>query len=185
MASDQASSNRNTAKWCLVAVLGVVLMGVVAWQILGTGGKPPSSGAIDSASEKAERTSRRAPRKFPAKSLPLTPTATTPMKWPTIALSQAIKHDPFAPEIPPGTVASLQGAASDEVAQAVEAERAALLAETLQALRERGVAMVLHTADGPVATIGDRMIKVGDKVGDYQVTEIDADGVVLEPTPPK
>ncbi len=185
MAGDQANSQRNIVKWCLVGVLGVVLMSVVGWKIFSAGGKPPAKDKSTKAAQRTERATRHAPRKFPAKNLPVTAAPTTPLKWPTISLAQAVAHDPFAPEVSPGTTTTASDALTDEVSRALEAQRAATLAETLQALRERGVTMVLHTADGPVATIGDRTIKVGDKVGDYRVTEIDSHGVVLEPSGPK
>jgi hypothetical protein len=117
--------------------------------------------------------------------MPLTKSAdVTPRKWPEASLAKAIAHDPFAPESLPATAENAAASGTD-IEAAAAAERAALLAGTLEALRERGVSVVLHTANGPVATIGDRMIKVGDTVGDYRVAEIDADGVVLEPAPPK
>jgi hypothetical protein len=182
--ADRANAQRNAAKWALAGALALVLVAVVAWQFAGSGAANQPDAAASS-SESADRPGRRLPRRFPAKGFSLTASAHAPTKWPTIPLAKAMAHDPFAPEALPADVAAASAAAGDELAQAEQAQHAAMLAETLDAMRQRGVTMVLHTADGPVATIGDRTIKVGDMVGEYRVTEIDADGVVLEPTPPK
>ena len=184
MANEPA--NNNHKKWILVGVLGVVLVGVLGWQFLPSRYAAPSKKRDeDSAKVDAEKPSRHLPRRFPAKGMSLTKTAVvTPKSWPEIPLAKAVAHDPFAPESLPETAESAAASGSDIKAAAAH-ERTALLAGTLEALRERGVNMVLYTANGPVATIGDRMIKVGDTVGDYRVAEIDADGVVLEPAPPK
>lgn len=182
----QTAPANNRAKWMLVGVLGVVLVGVVVWQLLPSGDATAvneSRGAAPNV--EGEAPADRLPRRFPAKGVSLTASPTTiATQWPTIPLAKIVAHDPFAPETLPGVAAGAAASESD-AELAAQQERAAQLAETLEALRERGVNLVLHTADGPVATIGDRMIKVGDKVGDYRVTEIDADGVVLEPAPPK
>lgn len=183
MANEPAN---NQKKWLLVGVLGVVLVGVVGWQLLPSrSAETPTKPDENSALADGEKSSPRLPRRFPAKGAPLTKTAgVTPKTWPEASLAKAIAHDPFAPESLPDT-AENAAASGGDIEAAAAAEREALLAGTLEALRERGVSVVLHTANGPVATIGDRMIKVGDTVGDYRVAEIDADGVVLEPAPPK
>jgi hypothetical protein len=183
MQNDPAKSNR--AKWMLVAVLGVVFTSVVAWRLLPTESAKSENTAASEARGDEEESAREFPRRLPAKGISLTATTKhIETKWPTIPLTKIVAHDPFAPESLPG-VATVVAASGNEAELAAAQERAALLAGTLDALRERGVSVVLHTSKGPVATIGDRMIKVGDKVGDYHVAEIDADGVVLEAAAPK
>jgi hypothetical protein len=178
-------AKNNRGKWILVGVLGVVLAAVVVWQLLSLVKSSKGDAQPEAAARDEEDRPQGTGRTLKPQGAALAPAGQRqPTQWPSIPLAKVIAYDPFAPEGVTKT-ASGDAASISDLELAAEQERAAQLAETLEALRERGVNMVLHTSSGPVATIGDRMIKVGDKVGDYRVAEIDADGVVLEPAPPK
>jgi hypothetical protein len=106
--------------------------------------------------------------------------------WKTADLATIVKYDPFAlpPTFPrPALAADLlaEGEAVDE------AERASQLADTvaqlhteLEELRQRGVRVIVRERDAYVALIGDRTIRVGDKINRFTVTAIEPDGVRVE-----
>ncbi|MEQ8847531.1 hypothetical protein [Botrimarina sp.] len=57
------------------------------------------------------------------------------------------------------------------------------LAERVDTLRRRGVAMVLTSSEGHAAQIGGATLRVGDSVDGFQIVAIDDTGVVVRPAP--
>ena len=104
----------------------------------------------------------------------------------------ALRYDPNHPKIP---AAAITVEDAELIARLVKAEqpvtvalneaeqlRAARLQETLGMLRSHGVSMIFDKGRGPVATVGDRMLQIGDVIGGFRVVDISLqEGVVLEP----
>jgi hypothetical protein len=114
-------------------------------------------------------------------------------RWKSPDLSMVLAYDPFA--LPAGFPQPPQGAAAANSAQVgtVIAEDADLaadqLAEAIESLRmeleqlqQRGVHVIVRGRDRDqyVAMIGDRTLHVGDKIGGFTVTAIEADHVRVE-----
>lgn len=167
-----------TAKWLLAGALALVLVGVLIWQFSGIG-RTDATAADGPARESESPTTATSNTRSSEPPLVAT-TVVVPTQWPQLELAQIVAHDPFAGNAPSGAA----GAAADFDSTA-ELQRQQELADSLEVLRQRGVTMVLQTATGPVAAIGERTVSVGDKLGGYRVAEIDAHGIVLEPSPPK
>jgi hypothetical protein len=111
-------------------------------------------------------------------------------KWTPPELSKVIAHDPFA--LPAGfprpSTSGLLGPTALQ-AEATAEEKSKQLADALADLRmqldelkERGVHVIVGQNDQYVAMIGDRLIHVGDEIGNgFTVTEIDPkEGVRVE-----
>jgi hypothetical protein len=171
-------------KLVLIAALGVVFCGVLLFQFGGmflaagpSPAQPPSGAASVDREEPVVQTSttgESAPAGRPA------PRA----EWTRVDLREALAHDPFA--VSPA-LALLLGpepeAPETQSIQLDEAEqvRAARLQETLGMLRTHGVSMILDDGRGPMATVGDRTLRVGDEIGGFRVVDITVqDGIVLE-----
>lgn len=153
-------------KTALVAVLGTVLVVVVAVQF----------GGSDS------QQSQSAPRQRPPRRTPLAASNTRSENnageqsgdalpaWPISPVSQALAYNPFTPlEKNAGKQATAQ--ATELVEPRQEGPPPAVLTQK--------VSFVLIAPDGPVATVGPHMLRVGDVIDGLVVTEIDEKGVVL------
>ncbi len=114
-------------------------------------------------------------------------------RWKSPDLSMVLAYDPFA--LPAGFPQPPQGAAAANSAEVgtVLAEDADLaadqLAEAIESLRmeleqlqQRGVHVIVRGRDRDqyVAMIGDRTLHVGEKIGSFTVTAIEADHVRVE-----
>ncbi len=92
---------------------------------------------------------------------------------PQISAEEAGAYDPFAPPSwSPAAVSLLAGDAAGAIDNT---------AERFQAIRSRGVAMILVSPDGNAAQLGDRTLRVGDSIDGFEVVDITAEGVVFKP----
>lgn len=196
MAPDAASKQSVTqGKLILIGVLAVVLVGVVYWNYFRD---PPRAGST--AKQPAKAGEQHAKRSAPAAARQTAPAAGAqpsrpaqggggrPRKpWPKFDLADVIARDPFTlPAAFPQPHSSLASAAeigeplpSPSPASQTEAatqERA----DTLAAMKQQGVQLVLQNGREYVAKIGDRQVRVGDKIGGLRVVDISLRGVVLE-----
>jgi len=94
---------------------------------------------------------------------------------PQISAEEAGAYDPFAPPSwSPAAVSLFAGDAAGPTDNA---------AERFQAIRSRGVAMILVSPDGAAAQLGDQTLRVGDSIDGFEVVDITAEGVVFKPAP--
>jgi hypothetical protein len=159
-------------KLVLVGVLGVIFLGVIASQFLG-------GDAADLAASAAPRVpARRLPRHIAPQPTGEAPPAQAAVArpWPVISLAQALAHDPFAqPAISLESDPSIPSVSQEAASAAGQDERRAAL-ERLQALRAAAIAI---TPNGPVATVGTDVWRVGDRIEGFRVTNIDLMGITL------
>lgn len=208
MAEAQTSSKKGLTrgKAILIGVLGVTLVSVLYIQF-GRGGEKPAEEpvgyrpprpalAIDPmnsaeqpvtpATLKTESNPQAGKKKSAA-----TPSPIDEKRWKSPKLETIVAYDPFAlpaafPQPPKLTVG---GKATDAdgliaVATADDAKRLAEEVEQLhlqlEELTQRGVHVIMRERDQYVAVIGDRLLRVGDKINEFTVTAIDPDGVQVE-----
>lgn len=174
------------AKAALLGLLAVVFAAIWIPQLLGlTGSETPTVASASTPPRRppvrAASTRQAAPvvARGPAEASFDTVTPTPKIEPgsvappPTTALEAALRHDPLArPDWAPGGRRSGDGAAPGDPD---------LLAERFDALRRRGVAMVLTSHGGHAAQIGESTLRVGDAVDGFEVVSISDDGVVLRP----
>lgn len=143
---------------------------------------PRSSGA---AADPATSSSQKPPSNAGA----LFSTAADASRWKSPDLSVVLAYDPFAlpPTFPQSPQASAASRAQDAAVVASEAADADQMAEALESLRmeleqlqQRGVHVIVRGRDQYVAMIGERTIHVGDEIGGFTVTAIEADHVRVE-----
>jgi hypothetical protein len=113
-----------------------------------------------------------------------------PERWKAPDVSTIVAYDPFAlpPSFPqPDRVETARGLTSEGIIAADAAARASQLADAaaklqteLEALRQRGVSVIVKQRDQYVAMIGDRTVHVGDEINGFTVTAIEPDGVRVE-----
>lgn len=163
----------------LVLVFAAVWGPQLAPLVLGSRGRAPKPRPKPRA---AVQSPARAAAKPPASVAKTPVTATQPDTAPSgsvkvYSLSQASRYDPFAvpawapePRRPSTPVRSAETVPS-------EAEQEARIAE----LKQTGVGMVLVSAGGGAAAIGDRLVHVGDEIEGFRVVKITTTGVLLEP----
>ena len=180
------------AKLALICVLSIVLVAVVYRNFVrGPSGAETALSAASAGHESGESAAEKEPAKpIPASPAqqPLEPQKIVPPRrtWPKFDLAETIARDPFAiPERFPESLvqASAAGDSAEAAAtvplqgQAPDAERSAALA----ALQQEGVQLVLQNGREYVAKIGDREVRVGDRIDGFRVVEISLiRGVYLE-----
>jgi hypothetical protein len=165
-------------KMLFVAVLAVVLVTVIVVQLGGSaaGSVTPRRQAKEKDSRAAGRgvaTSEQGAAQKDADRNPAPPRK----PWPRIPLAEILDHDPLTipPWLAPPSPAAAESAKSSDPEK--DAQRQRLLA--WDKLRGQGVGLVLITPDGPVATVGDRQVRVGDVIDGFRVEKIDGQGLVL------
>ena len=132
--------------------------------------------------------------------------------WPEFALATVLKHDPFAPgaafaalQKAPQSADSATDVAARKAKESLQkavqsadklldvATRRAEEARQKRADKERRLAQVHQESvrlimgtdkKGFVAVVGDKTLRVGDRLHGFRVKEINADGVVLEDSQP-
>jgi hypothetical protein len=194
------------AKLALIAALAIVLIGVLLVQFGAFGGgaprtasstkpkpaaKPAPSSEVSEPAPKgsaAAATTRAgsATKKSPMASTPASRVAARPVRpWAPPKVEEIARYDPF--DVPPPMVmlfGSNSTGRSPAAGGTSSADRDRTLHETLAALRDRGVTMILTDAEGPLAVVGDRTVRIGDRVGGFVVTDISLEeGIVLEIAP--
>jgi hypothetical protein len=196
-------------KLVLIGILAIVLVGVLYMQYGAAGtdseaiaaGAPvvsPPSPSIPSqppeplaaASTVASARSGETPTRATGHSIESFAAPADQKRWKSPELASIIQYDPFArpaafPRIAqilaggdgsPGGAEDGEGASqASQLADAVEQLR-----NDLEALRQRGVHVIVKQRDEYVALIGDRTIHVGDEINGFTVTSIDPQGVRVE-----
>jgi hypothetical protein len=186
-------------KGAVIGVLAVALVAVIYMQYGGSSGeeiRPVSAGARSAG--QAPRVARGNRAEAIGLEEPAVPDAApqldrmfNPSHWESPELAQVVAYDPFAlPASFPRSLttgadsrlagegdpsASAASTEADELAAAIEQMRM-----ELEALRQRGVQVIVHGRDKFVAMIGDRIVHVGDVIDGFTVTAIEPDGVRVE-----
>jgi hypothetical protein len=170
------------AKAGLIAVLAIVLLVVVGYQFLGEW----QPAATNRRKLVAAGQTREEPVAHDTPTAAAGTDGIPPAKrWVEISREIALLQDPFGlpdafAEIPISEVADNQ--ATPARPQATRPDETHRL---LRALQSQGVAMVLSTPQGMMATIGSNTFRVGDRVGNLRVADISPRGIVLvEADPP-
>jgi hypothetical protein len=181
-------------KAVLIGVLAVVLVSVLFVQYgKYAGGSESEVGPVASRvpSRKLPRSATTAPAETNAETEDDTRTALLEFdqaKWKPPELSKVIAYDPFArpagfpkPPAPGLNIVEETGASAEEKSKQL-ADALAELRMQLDELKERGVHVIVGQKGQYVAMIGDRVIHVGDEIGNgFTVTEIDPkDGVIVD-----
>lgn len=184
----------------LVGALAVVFVAVVYWNYFRDGSDVGDSVVVEepkpdrrtATSENGRSTAdgRRASPQAAAETEPepsVHERAERREPWPEFRLTSVIAYDPFALPVRFPQPSSLPDV--DPTISAEEREAARLLAAaqqraaTLAEIRQKGVELVLRNGEEYVAKIGDREVRVGDKIGGFRVIEISLHGVTLEGVP--
>ena len=148
------------SKLALVVVLSVVLVAVIVMQLPDESTTPSVVSDRSSSSQKKLK---------PVKPEVATESSTKQMRtdlpsWPKVTLAQALVADPFK---------------APDWAVPVKAERPEGEGD-LAELQEQGVSIVVITSDFKSARIGDQKVQVGDVLEGYRITDITADGILLD-----
>jgi len=97
---------------------------------------------------------------------------------PKISLDEAIRHDPFA--LPPAlatAVAAQSSKTKNPFAQ--PDDRSHRMRQAVDALRSKGVQMVLLGGTEQLAVVGGRAVRVGDTLDGLRVISINPRGITL------
>lgn len=154
-------------KLALIGLLSLVLVGVVAKQLpegtAQTASKP--SAPVSTSRKVAQKLSTQDSPEEPERENELTP-------WPEIDLTKTLAIDPFATpawvakkEQPTTTPLNVTGVLAD--------------------LQQQGASIVVITAEDKSATIGEQNVHVGDILEGYRVTDITAQGILLNKYDPR
>lgn len=163
-------------KLALVGLLAVVLVVVIVAQLPSSNSDnlptapvsmmPEGEAAAESASapSSSEKTSVDQP----------------PRKWPELSMNAIVAFDPLA--APSWYLAATQVEQSsenepDDPTLASAEERASSAA--LEALQQTGTTIVLITNGEKIAAIGEKRIRIGDRIAGYLVSDITDQGVIL------
>ena len=152
----------------LIGVLGVILIGVIAYEFL------PSS------AESVTLTPRRSVASGTSVAASGTVPATLAPEWPSISVETVVSHNPFrldARWLAPPVEEVLPEAADTDPHPSEPLAAKPVLSPVVH---ER-VSWVLLQKGHEMAGLGDRTVRVGDIVSGYRVSAITADGIVLVP----
>ncbi|NQT17615.1 MAG: hypothetical protein HQ582_32975 [Planctomycetes bacterium] len=174
-------------KLILIAVLGVILVVVVAVQF---GGKSDANEPQESESAAEARVPEPAAQASAANddAAPERPqTMDVSRPWPDWKMADVLQHDPFAtPELLVRRDGSPADAEREREAEAAarREEKARKKAEQdrfAEQLQKQGVrALVGSSRNGHAAIVGSETVRVGDVLGEFQVIAVGPDGVVLK-----
>jgi hypothetical protein len=146
----------------------------------------PEVPAIPKAESPSAASKAELPPTTPAAAETVPTDSTDHAAWQAADLATIVKYDPFAlpPTFPRPTPAAgplAEGTVVDEAERASQlADTVAQLHSELEELRQRGVHVIIRERDAYVALIGDRKIRVGEKINGFTVTAIEPDGVRVE-----
>jgi hypothetical protein len=165
-------------KLVLIAVLGVVLIGVIVSEY---GGATPAPQSAASTGRPGRRT---LPKSAVAEKSAPVMRESEQKPWPRIALEEVLQYDPFRP------LATLTQVAPDvpAVGESGDAPQKPTLEVDLNERRQRALAalgdhpptLVFTGTGGGAITFRDRTFRIGDQLGDFRIVEITPAGVVLE-----
>jgi hypothetical protein len=173
----------------LIGVLSAVLLGVLYLQF---GGSEPEAPATKPAG-KPRRTAAASDTPAAAGASPVR-TASAELAdisaWDTPELEQVVQYDPFAlpaafpqPKATAALALSESGASALAQAKLDEETRVKMQQQIegeLGKMRQQGVQVILTRGDQFIAMIGGKTYHVGDKIGGFTITAIDANGVHVE-----
>ena len=172
-------------KLILVGVLFVTFVAVVYWNFFrDASGNQAAAAATEPAPPSPAESETTRPADRPAHPPEASQPEAGPRKpWPRFELTETIARDPFAlperfphPAPPQVTVVPERSAGGSQSAEASDEQRATELA----ALQQQGVQLILRNGHEYVAKIGDRQVRVGDKIGGFRVVDISVHGVEVE-----
>lgn len=163
----------------IMAVLTLVLVAVWRPQLFSSSDSPPAIAVVTPAKPTPAKPVAR-PAVSVSTTKPLTASTSTapkPLKkraLPKFTASKAGAYDPFAaPAWSPAAVSLVAGSGVGGSNADAEAR--------FEAIRSRGVAMILVSPDGKAAQLGDRTVRVGDQLDGFEVIDITPTGVVFMP----
>ncbi len=160
------------AKLALIGVLAIVLIGVIALPCFSRQDIQATQ-PTESGSTRATRTSAKAPRGATGATNHTDLTATDQSAaWPLLHPDDVKKHNPF---MLPKRLRPLAVAGADNSDNSIDSDSLQILRNLSNS--EGGI--VLLTGNEPIARIGATTIRLGDKIGRYRVSKIDAQGVWL------
>jgi hypothetical protein len=185
-------------KAVIVAVLAVTLVvvivvkygpsgtAVISSRLIGLSGRRPAAKSDSEASATAAKAKAAASNVASLLSVEVDES-----RWKSPDLSVVLAYDPFAlpsgfPQPPQRPAASTSAQSDTVIAEDADlaAEQLADAIETLrmelEQLQQRGVHVIVRGRDQYVAMIGERTIHVGDEIGGFTVTAIEADHVRVE-----
>ena len=149
-------------QWALIGLLTVLLTGVLYVNVCRSPGTEANAAELAQIAATSPQPGARV----------VSPTANPLRKWPTMSVEDLLAYDPFKK-------VDLTETAEEMAPQGVEGKllQPDELPAELQALH---VKSVFINARGGVADVGDRLLRVGDKISGMRVKSIDRDGVRLE-----
>lgn len=161
-------------KLALIGVLALVLGYVVISQL-------PGGGSSSAESEPpSPRVPRRAAKSTTSDSTRSSEAVAVREAWPQPDLEQAVATDPFAQPLWARTDQAAAGESSPQqsaaqVAQSAEAAKSQALAK----LRAEGAAVIVVLDGKPLALVGERQVRIGDRLEGFYVQDITESGIVL------
>ena len=158
-------------KLALVGVLSIVLVVVIVVQL------PDSQPTGQSAKTKEIATSQAPQGETKVVAQTVSDEQDPPREWPKLSLDVIADADPFA--WPTWYQAAASSGPLSEPNDRTEAQTEVADKQKLEDLQKTGAAIVLITGDARIATIGDKRLRVGDRIEGYEVSEITSKGVIL------
>jgi hypothetical protein len=162
------------SKLILIVVLFAILLIVIAVQFSNSS---PRGLAVDKTRSPTPAADSLAPGPATQR-IPVKPVAL----WPQITRAEALLHDPFQlPQLLRSEVGRGQrdDQEEDTGSFAAELSRHRRQLARIASFRSRGVDMVLVTAQGRVARLGELSVREGDLVEGFRVVKIHSRGIVL------
>jgi len=162
----------------VVALLAIVLVAVLLFQV---------NGSAVPANKSQERGEVRKKPSLPERASPSAGAAQTAVPCrelsprPQITLEEAIQHDPFAlvPALAQSAPAKPPELSKTSPHHGRPDDRSQRINQTVAALRNKGVQMVLLGGSEKLAIVGDRPIRVGDVLDGLRVISITPRGITV------
>jgi hypothetical protein len=167
----------------IMAVLALVLAAVWGPQLWPSTEKAPAVAVVKPPKPKPAMAAPRPAKPITVAGIEaaLPKTVPKPLKkrdLPRFTASEAAAYDPFAaPAWSPAAVSLLAGSGVGGADGDAE--------DRFEAIRSRGVAMILMSPEGKAAQLGDKTVRVGDQIDGFEVIDITSDGVVFMPASSK
>lgn len=164
-------------KLALVGVLAVVLVVVIVIQLPGTSNIDDVPTAPISEMPGWEGDVNTNAASVPSVT-PTPPVEKPPRKWPELSMEVIVACDPLA--APPWYLDAIALDQSKEQSDGKSASAEGVAdSPALADLQEAGATIVLIADGERIATIGERQIRIGDRIDGYQVSDITDQGVIL------
>ena len=154
-------------KLVLVAVLGIVLVSVYVYQFGGSG--EPTVELVVPKELQSEAPTLRIQTNLDEDAL-------ASRAWPPAELDTVVAYDPFALPFWAKTTLSASRANGDAEENKLAEEQKK---KVLDSLRQQGATVIVVVDGEPLALIGDKTIRVGDRLEGFQVKQISQSGITL------